>query len=49
MKTDPAYRSAYVSLRERNRNLSRSQITDKMISDQIKNTVRGTTAEKMLK
>jgi len=49
MKTDPAYRSAYVSLRERNRNLSRSQITDKMISDQIKNTVRGTSAEKMLR
>jgi len=49
MKTDPAYRSAYVSLRERNRNLSRSQITDKMISDQIKNTVRGSTAEKMLR
>jgi uncharacterized protein (UPF0297 family) len=49
MKTDPAYRSAYVSLRERNRNLSRSEITDKMVTDQMKNTVRGSTAERMLR
>ena len=49
MKTDPAYRSAYVSLRERNRNLSRSEITDKMVTDQMKNTVRGSTADRMLR
>ena len=49
MKTDPAYRSAYVALRERNRGLNRSQITDKMISDQMKNTTRASTADKMLR
>lgn len=49
MKTDPAYRSAYVSIRERNRNLARGEITDKMISDQMKNTTRGSVADKMLR
>ena len=49
LKTDPAYRAAYVHLRDKNRNISRSEITDKMVSDQMLNTIRGTTADKMLR
>jgi hypothetical protein len=37
LKTDPEYRNAYVRLRDRNRNQARSSITDKMITDQMKN------------
>ena len=49
LKTDPAYRAAYVHLRDKNRNVARSEITDKMVSDQMNNTVRGSTADKMLR
>lgn len=49
LKTDPAYRAAYVHLRDKNRNLARTEITDKMVSDQMNNTVRGSTADKMLR
>jgi len=37
LKTDPEYRNAYVRLRDRNRNQPRSSITDRMITDQMKN------------
>ena len=49
MKTDPQYRSAYVSLRNANRNLSRSEITDKMITEKMNNNVMPDTSTKMLR
>jgi hypothetical protein len=38
LKTDANYRKAYVSLRERNRTVARSDITDAMIRKQLKST-----------
>ena len=38
LKTDANYRKAYVSLRERNRNVARTDITDAMIRKQLKST-----------
>lgn len=49
MKQDPEYRSAYVRLRERNRNIDRKDITDKMVSDQMKTMERGSLDSKMLR
>lgn len=48
LKSDPAYRSAYVTLRDRNPGLGRSDITDAMIRNHIEKTVRATPAEKGL-
>jgi hypothetical protein len=48
LKTDPAYRSAYVALRDRNPGLGRSDVTDAMIRNHIEKTVRATPAEKGL-
>ncbi len=48
LKSDPSYRSAYVSLRDRNPGLSRSDITDTMIRNHLEKTVRASTAEKGL-
>ena len=39
LKQDPAYRKAYVSLRERNRNVARENITDAMVRKQMKQTL----------
>lgn len=39
-KKDPAYRAAYVSLRTQNATMQRSQITDKMVLDQMKQSGR---------
>jgi len=36
LKQDPAYRKAYVNLRERNRNVARGDITDAMVRKQMK-------------
>lgn len=36
LKSDPAYRAAYVRLREGNRNLPRTSITDRMVTEQMK-------------
>lgn len=44
---DAAYRAAYVAVRERNRNLSRSEITDAMIRKQM-DSARGTPSERGL-
>tara|TARA_R100001480_G_scaffold39185_1_gene52035 strand:- start:2418 stop:3284 length:867 start_codon:yes stop_codon:yes gene_type:complete len=49
MKQDPEYRSAYVRLRERNRTIDRRDITDKMVTDQMKTIERGSTEAKMLR
>jgi hypothetical protein len=49
MKTDPEYRSAYVRLRERNRTTDRKNISDKMVTDQMKTMVRASTEAKMLR
>lgn len=49
MKTDPAYRSAYIALRDRNKNLSRSEITDAMVKQQMDKTVTGSFQEKLLR
>lgn len=38
LKTDANYRKAYVSLRERNRTIARTDITDAMIRKQLKST-----------
>lgn len=48
MKSDPKYRQAYVQIRERNKNLSRSEITDAMIKKQMDGTHRATGSERML-
>lgn len=48
LKADPAYRSAYVTLRDRNPGLGRSDITDAMIRNHLEKTVRATPAEKSL-
>ena len=48
MKNDPAYRSAYIQVRERNKNLSRSEITDAMVKKQMEGTTRATGTERML-
>lgn len=47
LTSDPSYRAAYVQLRERNRNLSRSEITDAMIRKQM-DASRATPSEKSL-
>lgn len=39
-KKDPAYRAAYVTLRTQNATMQRSQITDKMVLDQMKQSGR---------
>lgn len=39
-KKDPAYRAAYVNLRTQNATMQRSQITDKMVLDQMKQSGR---------
>ena len=39
-KSDPGYRAAYVSLRTQNATMQRSQITDKMVLDQMKKSGR---------
>lgn len=49
MKQDPEYRSAYVRLRERNRTIDRRDITDKMVTDQMKTIERGSVEAKMLR
>jgi hypothetical protein len=49
MKSDPEYRAAYVRIRERNRGLARSEITDKMISDQAKTMVSASPEQKFLR
>jgi hypothetical protein len=49
MKSDPAYRQAYINLRDRNRNLSRSEITDAMVQKQMKNSTSGSLQDKFLR
>ena len=48
MKSDPAYRNAYVRLRESNK-VSRGEITDAMIRKQIEAQSMGSTADRMLR
>ena len=45
---DPAYRSAYVQVREKNRNLSRSEITDAMIRKHMESHRMGDLAARQL-
>lgn len=45
---DPAYRAAYVQVRDRNRNLSRSEITDAMVRKQLESHRMGSFAERKL-
>jgi len=35
VKSDPAYRAAYISLRDSNKSLKRDQITDSMVKKQL--------------
>ena len=49
MKSDPAYRQAYINLRNRNKNLSRSEITDAMVQKQMKNSTSGSLQDKFLR
>lgn len=48
LANDPAYRSAYVQVRDKNRNLSRSEITDAMVRKQLESHKMGTFAERRL-
>lgn len=48
MKKDAAYRNAYVQVRERNKNLSRSEITDAMVKKYMESTHRASGSERML-
>lgn len=47
MKADPAYRAAYVQVRERNKNLARADITDAMVKQTMGGS-RGSSSERML-
>jgi len=48
LRSDPAYRTAYVQIRERNKNLSRSQITDAMVRKQMEGKSYATGQQRML-
>lgn len=48
LATDPAYRSAYVQLREKNRTLSRSEISDAMIRKQMESHQMGSVSQRSL-
>jgi hypothetical protein len=45
---DPAYRAAYIQVRDRNRNLSRSEITDAMVRKQQESHRMGSFSERKL-
>jgi len=45
---DPAYRAAYIQVRDKNRNLSRSEITDAMVRKQLESHRMGSFAERKL-
>lgn len=49
MKKDPAYRNAYVRLRESQKTLSRSEITDAMIKKQMEKHAMGDNSQRMLR
>lgn len=48
IKSDSQYRQAYIQIRERNKGLSRSEITDSMIRKQMEGTTRASGSERML-
>ena len=48
LSTDPSYRNAYVQLRDKNRNLSRSEITDAMVRKQQEGHKMGSFSERRL-
>lgn len=48
LKTDAAYRNAYVQLRNRNRGLMHSQITDSQVRKQMEGSTRGDIGSRML-
>lgn len=48
LNSDPAYRNAYVQLRDKNRNLSRSEITDAMVRKQQESHKMGSFSERRL-
>ena len=48
MKSDAAYRSAYVQLRNKNKSLSHGEITDAMVRKQIDGPGRGSLSQKAL-
>ncbi len=48
LNKDPAYRNAYVQVREKNRNLSRSEITDAMIRKHMESHKMGDLASRQL-
>jgi len=48
LSKDPAYRAAYVQVRDKNRNLSRSEITDAMVRKQQESHKMGSFAERKL-
>lgn len=48
LKSDPQYRNAYVQVRERNKNLSRSQITDAMVKKQMDGQSYASGSQRML-
>lgn len=48
LKTDAAYRNAYVQLRNRNRGLMHNQVTDAQVRKQMEGSSQGNSASKML-
>lgn len=48
LRADPAYRNAYIAVRESNKSLSRGQITDQMVRKQMEKTAYGSTASRSL-
>jgi len=49
LKTDPAYRSAFVRIRETNRSISRGEITDAMVKKQMERNGLADTGARMIR
>lgn len=48
MQEDPAYRNAYVQVRNRDKNLSHSEVTDAMVRKQMESLTRASVGDRML-
>jgi hypothetical protein len=48
LQSDAAYRNAYVQVRNRDKNLSHSEVTDAMVRKQLENVSRASLGQKML-
>jgi hypothetical protein len=48
LNSDAAYRNAYVQVRNRDKNLSHSEVTDAMVRKQLENVSRASLGQKML-